>query len=558
MLSGAVLWYAKAPTPVRGACGRGTAELSLGGLVAARKAPWRRPGYLALALCLVAFFAAAWVATAIFDRLPHVEDDVAFLFQAKTLASGRLFAASPPRPEFFEIPFVLNKDGLWFGKYPPGYPAVLALGVIAGQPWLLNPLVAALCTGLVYLLGRRLYGPATALLAAGLLVTSPFFLLQAGSFMSHVVCLFWTLVFTLLFHSAVRRHSRSLAALAGVAMGMLFLSRPLTAVGVGAPYAFGAVYVLLLRRRHLGPLLALLGGFLPFVGAFLGYNYLTTGDLWRTAYELYWPYDRIGFGPGLGTLGYHGWDEALLNTRVNLAALSDYLFGWPLRSSLLPSLLALGVAGWRLARPLRLHRDEAAHVADVGAGSGLRPEAADLLLFTVVASLVLVHFAYWTPGQMYGPRYYFEAMGALVLLSARGLLLVWRGVAAITARLRSAHGNARVVASVGTLLLMVTLYGHSYFNFTAAEFARTVRWYDIDASGLRVVWQADVHKAVVFVKRGYWTDYAPFFSQNTPDLAGDVVYAIDLGPQRNRELMALYPGRSFYRFAGGQLTPLTN
>ena len=42
---------------------------------------------LALALCLVALAASAWVATVVFDRLPHVEDDVAFLFQARTIAS---------------------------------------------------------------------------------------------------------------------------------------------------------------------------------------------------------------------------------------------------------------------------------------------------------------------------------------------------------------------------------------------------------------------------------------------------------------------------------------
>lgn len=521
---------------------------------ASKRAPWWRPGYLALGLCAIAFLAAALVATAIFDRLPHVEDDVAFLFQAKTLASGRLFAASPPRPEFFEIPFVLHRDGLWFGKYPPGYPAVLALGVVAGQPWLLNPLVGALCCGLVYVVGRRLYGPATGLLAAGLLVASPFFLLQAGSFLSHVVCLFWALTFMCLFHVAVQRDSWARAALAGAAIGMLFLSRPLTAVGIGAPYALWAGCDLLVRRRRLGPYLALLASFLPFLGAFLGYNYLTTGHPMRTAYELYWPYDRIGFGPGLGTLGYHGPDEAMLNTRVNLGALSDFLFGWPLRLSLLPALLAFGVAGWRFAeRPLgRAGRRAPATLA--GAEPPLlSQEANDLLLASVVISLVLVHLAYWTPGQMYGPRYYFEAMGALVLLSARGVFLV---VGAVVARLGPRGEHARPLALAGTLLVVAGLFAHSYLNFTAVEFARTIRWYDIDAAGLRVVWQAGLHDAVVFVKRGYWTDYAPFFSQNTPGLDGDVVYAIDLGPQRNRELMALYPGRSFYRFADGELTSL--
>src|SRR4029079_14483407 len=50
------------------------------------------------------------------------------------------------------------------------------------------------------------------------------------------------------------------------------------------------------------------------------------------------------------------------------------------------------------------------------------PEVWDLLLAAVVVSLIGVHLAYWTPGLMYGPRYYFEAIGAMVLLSSRGIL----------------------------------------------------------------------------------------------------------------------------------------
>src|SRR3712207_7964938 len=53
-------------------------------------------------------------------------------------------------PEFFAIPFIMTRDGLWFGKYPPGYPPVLALGVLVDRPWLVNPTLAALAVGLVF------------------------------------------------------------------------------------------------------------------------------------------------------------------------------------------------------------------------------------------------------------------------------------------------------------------------------------------------------------------------------------------------------------------------
>ncbi|MCS7256576.1 MAG: hypothetical protein RMJ05_12635, partial [Thermomicrobium sp.] len=37
----------------------------------------------------------------IFESLPHTEDEVAFLFQAATLARGHLVAPAPPVPDAF-------------------------------------------------------------------------------------------------------------------------------------------------------------------------------------------------------------------------------------------------------------------------------------------------------------------------------------------------------------------------------------------------------------------------------------------------------------------------
>jgi hypothetical protein len=571
---------------------------------AARRLSLPRPGLLALGLCLLALLAAAWVATAIFDRLPHVEDDVAFLFQARTIASGHLFVPPPPKPEFFEIPFTLQRDGLWFGKYPPGYPAVLALGVLAGQPWLVEPVFGAAAIGLTYLLGRRLYGPWVGLLGAALAVASPFFLLQAGSFMSHVACLVWASLFLLLFLWTRDRYSAPLALAAGVAMGVLFLSRQLTAVGVAVPCALWALSELVQRRDRFWLYVAMVVGFLPFALGLLAYNAATTGDPLRSAYELYWAYDKIGFGPDYGIRG-HYLADAQLNTRINLETLSTYLFGWPGQLSLWPAALAVlvaaftllgGLAGRVIRRRGRAPYPPASAAADtqvgerdphpnplpLGEGAGTAPPARlclagqpaaghkpprygtdvgavtlagyDFLLAGVFVSLVALHAAYWAYGQMYGPRYYFEALAALMLLSARGLVVLAQVLAA-PLRLLLATGRARAVALAATGALVVGLSAWGYSDFVPAEFGKTVHWYNIDDSGPRVVRAAGVHNALVFVKRSYWTDYAPFFSHNTPLLDGDVVYAIDLGA-RNRELLTLYPGRAAYTFANGRLEPL--
>ena len=84
------------------------------------------PNRLILFICLLTFLASAAVAFFAFERLPHLEDEVAYLFQAKTMALGHLTVPSPARPEAFWTPFVLDHQGQRFGKYPPGWPAILA------------------------------------------------------------------------------------------------------------------------------------------------------------------------------------------------------------------------------------------------------------------------------------------------------------------------------------------------------------------------------------------------------------------------------------------------
>jgi 4-amino-4-deoxy-L-arabinose transferase-like glycosyltransferase len=513
-----------------------------------RPDPTRACDLAAAGLCLLALVLAAWVSTSVFDRVPHVEDEVAFLFQARTIASGHVIAGAPSQPEFFSIPFVIVRDGHWFGKYPPGFPAVLALGAWAGAPWLVNPLAGALSVGLVYLAGRRLYGPGTGLLAAALLVSSPFFLLQAGSLMSHATSLVWALLALLAFESARRRRSGWAALGCGVALGALLLSRSLTAVGIGLPVALWMLVDSARDRSRLRVYLPAVAGFVPFVVALLLYNQATTGDPLRSAYELWWPYDRIGFGDGRARDGTFTFPEALDNTQANTRSLADFLFGWPSRMSLVPAAIAsvfvlgrLADAGWRRLRGCRRSIDPT--------------DGWDLFLLATALSLAAAHLLYWSDGQMYGPRYYFEAIGALALLSARGLL---QAATSVTRAVRLAPLRApaaRVLPVAAVLLVTAGLTIHSARIFTPRQFDTFRDWYGINRDGVRRVEAAGVDDAVVFVQRRKWTDYAPFFAENDPDLDSDVVYAVDLGATKNQRLLNDFPEREAWSYRDGAIVP---
>jgi len=296
------------------------------GTIHHRSHPW-----LILAICLAALLATAAVAAFAFERLPHLEDEVAYLFQAKTLALGRLTVPSPEPEEAFWTPFVLDHEGRRFGKYSPGWPAVLAVGLLLRLPWLVNPLLAALCLYLVYRLGRALYDEETGLLAAALGLASPLFLILGGSFLSHLASLFWLLLFGLWFLWTAQGRHWGYALGAGAALGAAFLTRPLTAAAFALPFVVYSLAQVARRQQAHWPrylLVAAAGGALAAL--LPAYQWAVTGDPWLNPYVLWWPYDRLGFGPGIGAMpGGHSPSYAWINLKQDLPRAATDVLGWP-------------------------------------------------------------------------------------------------------------------------------------------------------------------------------------------------------------------------------------
>jgi hypothetical protein len=84
------------------------------------------------------------------QEFPLSGDDYSYLYQAKLFASDKLYAQDPLYDQ--ALPFhdclatycFRDDQGHRFSQYPPGWPALLAVGVNLGAPWLINPLLAAL------------------------------------------------------------------------------------------------------------------------------------------------------------------------------------------------------------------------------------------------------------------------------------------------------------------------------------------------------------------------------------------------------------------------------
>src|SRR5260221_9108427 len=159
-----------------------------------------------IAVIVMAFFkvaAGVIINRTVFERLRHLEDELGYLFQAKVFAGGHAYAVrSPDDPvaQFWQ-PFVIQpetqSDGVLkrFGKYTPGWPLLLALGLLMGTPWLINPMLAMLSVALVYRLGREIFQESVGVVSAALLAISPMALLLDATFMSHVPAMFMAIVF---------------------------------------------------------------------------------------------------------------------------------------------------------------------------------------------------------------------------------------------------------------------------------------------------------------------------------------------------------------------------
>ena len=521
-------------------------------------------------LTLLTFTLTSHIASNVLARVPHVQDSLTYLFQAKTLTQGDLWNPAPPLPEFFEQEFLLVQDGRWFGKYPPGYPVVLALGVLLNAPWLINPLLATLTVPLLYQLGRWLFNGRIGLIAAGLMTFSPFFLFLSSSQMAHAAELFWLTLFMVAWLQAVgrkklehrvtqRRHRGAqrfgLALVGGLAAGMAFLTRQLTAVAITAPFFLLTFWMSPLPwRLRWQRGVVWLAGLLPLVALLFVYQAAVTGDPFQDPRLLYWPYDQLGFGDDVGeapnlleiTLldeepGYavlwrsdssqpprgHTPQRGLHNILRNWESLQENLFGW------LP-VLTFSFIWLAFILPRQL---------------SAAPSSTDWLLLITLATQVAAEAFYWHSGIMYGPRYFYGGLPALLLLTARSAqaLAHWLG------------GRLRIWLTAVPLTLLIL--GNLIFNLpTQAEGYRGFNFVVGDKVAVVETAVPPNEKALIFVESPTenWWEYGELFMGNEVVLAnGRLIFARDLGDDANLALRALYPDRLAYYFSDGQLTRLS-
>ncbi len=485
-----------------------------------------------------AVLAAVWVVTLAallsafsYQRHPHVPDEVIYLYQARYFAQGSVTVPAYPAPEAFSFYMIPHESPSWYSIFPPGWAAVLAIGVLCGAPWLVNPVLGGLNMLLIYSLFLQIANRSFARTALCLICTSPWFVFMTMSFMSHTLTLTCALAGVISMARALRTGKTLWGLLAGGAAGMVSLIRPLDGLIVAAALGLW-VSGIGGRRSKVGPFLAFITGTLLVAAIVLPYNRQVTGDATTfplTAYyeEYFGPKaNAYGFGPERG-FGWaidpfpgHGPVDALVNASLNTFAINVELFGWSTGSLVLVAFLLF-------SRRLQRH---------------------DYLTLGLIAGIVVVYSLYWfSGGPDFGARYWYLMIVPLLGLSVRG-------IRALQERLE-AGGNEASGHATRVIIAVLALSTLSLLNFFPWRALDKYYQYRNVRPGIRhLATELGWGRSLVLI-RGDYGDYQSAWIQNPlhPD-ADEPVYAWDRTAEIRAEVLEAYPDRPVWVVNGPSLT----
>jgi hypothetical protein len=386
-------------------------------------------------LPLGAFALYAWIARSVFSGRPLLIDEIVQLIQARIFASGHLWLPVAAHREFFSILHVVDTGDKVYSQFPPGGPAMLALGELVRAPWLVGPACGAISVALFARLVRFTDPSASPLFHMGatlLFAVTPFGAFMFGSHMNHATALMWILLSVVALATVAMDVSRRRTAWAfacGFGLGAAASIRPLDAFAFAMP---AAAWLLALawhdRRRWIDVVVAGVGVAIPF-GAMMWVNAQSTGSPLLFGYEVLW-------GKAHG-LGFHAapWGAVHTPSRglelisLYVTRLQTYLFETPF-PALVPAIAALAMT--RKLSPL------------------------DRYLLVSAIFLGGLYFAYWHDGFFLGPRFVFPWLPVLVLWTARLPVLVRRG--ALSIGVNAALATGVVLACTASLPVRLAQY----------------------------------------------------------------------------------------------------
>jgi len=456
----------------------------------------------------------------VFQKTYFTDDENAYITQAYVILGGHALAPPPPVEKSFMNTFIITKDMLT-GKYTIGYPALLAAGKWLTGTFYAAPLLMALLTvWLFFLIGKETYGKEAGVLAAILLCASPLFLFNASTFLSHTSSLFFLSFFTWSFIKGMRQNSAFWGVISGLAIGMAFHIRQLSAVGFAFPFVIWLT-VRLLKNKSEGSankfIAFCVAGFIPCVFLTAWYNRLVSGSPLVFPFNHYDPTERLGFGAMLQDLRYtHTPLKGFQNLLVSAARLNLWFLGMPASFLLLLPVLFLPKTKEQARK--------------------------DKFCWLVVASYCAAYILYYSPGVPdTGPIYYFELLLPLCFIAAESLLRI-----AAYARQENDIGYkySRIALAFFTISLLL-----GFATFYPEKALHIASMTDKIKEPYDLVNKEAQQPAIVFIHSLPQAGWVYGYRNTDPYLKAPLLFCRDLGAEKNSEVIQKFPNRHYYLLA---------
>ncbi|MFB6299326.1 MAG: hypothetical protein ABEH65_03610 [Halobacteriales archaeon] len=516
----------------------------------------RHPVWFQIATSLLAITAGGlvyWLSVTYFPYHSIDHREAVYLQQAALLLEGQL-ALVPPVADVFQ-PWLFTPAG--DGLYPPATPlpaAMFGVGRLVGGSFRLSlALIAAGNVLLVSAIVTELFDSPAGIVAGGLLIGSPLFLIDSAVFLPYAPTMLWILLFVYAYLLTVRTDSRLAPVLAGVSGGLAAFAQFYSTAIVATPIAIHAGYTLARAGRaaewrragRLGLIAAVAG---LFVGGTLLYRVLMPGVSVAGSLAVESLTMADGIDPVVrGATGEAGGITVGETFETNRRVLARLFIAWTPLGILGTVLMVIGLGLMiRRIRSVWPAPDRQTGLQLVVAGIGAAVILGNL---PVVAKQAMLGDPTLTGDGVLpflGPYHHFELLLPVVAFGAHGLVWVWGHVRTVIGRLDpDAPGETAIVVGIIGGVLLATVGGSVVMPHLSANDRITEQY--ADAYGPVV--DRSLDNALVFLPTPH-TDRLnrPFqYLRNEPGFDGPIVYAIDAGP-RNFDTIDAFPDRRTYRY----------
>ncbi len=448
-----------------------------------------------VAAMAIIFLAVAWYTAAYtLDKFPNSSDEYVYIYEAGDLSKGKLWNDAHPLGDFFEFNHIAQIDGKSIGRFPPGWPLMLAIAYLVHIPsYIINPLLGTLTLIVLYLFCEQFYNKRVALWSTIITGFSSCVIFNSASFFSHTASALELLLFIYFAYRYFDEKKIHQALLAGFFFGMLFITRYLTAVLVFVPFF---IYVFhRFKLKSLSPLILIAAGTLPPLLYFLWYNYSITGNPLLPV--TMWAYNDEAMGFVNGHTPGKGFQFILRRVMMFIAWVSP------------AGLILYPVFLWK---KLKNKTERLVHPEDYW------------LMFLVVGYFFYYHHG----GNQYGPRFYYEAIPFVIIFIV---------AKAFQERLRWAYA----LLFTGLLYALVKFPIISRHEYLVIQ-EREDLYHQVEKAG--------IHNAVVIISSSTGI-LRPMPQRDLPrndeHHSNQIIYALDL-KARNPELIKYYTDKTFYMY----------